>query len=205
LQQSTRLPEFLGSYDYAQLYNQALANEGIDPVFSEEDLQDYKSDKDPIFHPNTDWLKIYRRAAPIQKHNLSVNGGSEALQYFVTLAYLDQKSLFSDENSDLGYERFNLRSNFNIKATNTTEVSLDVSGYYSNLETYPIPDYDINYPSINNPPTTVAQYPNGLFGTGYSNANSWARLEQSGYRKNNDNTLLSKLASKYSIYKWIIG
>jgi len=199
LQQSTRLPEFVDSHEYATLYNQALANEGLDPAYSAEDIQLFENGNDPIFHPNTDWLEIYRGAAPIQKHNFSVNGGSKGIQYFVSLGYLNQKSLFSDINSDLGYDRFNLRSNINIKTTNTTEVSLDLSGYYSNLNTYPIPDYDINFPSLNNPPTTVAQYPNGLYGTGYGNANPLARLEQSGYSRSNDNALLSKLEIEQDI------
>lgn len=193
LQQSTRLPEFLGSYDYANLLNQAYENDDADPIYNSEDLQAFKNGNDPIFHPNTDWLNIYRGAAPIQKHNFSVNGGSEGVQYFVSLGYLDQQSLFSDINSDFGYDRFNLRSNINIKATNTTDVSLDISGYYSNNNSYSVPDYDINYPSITNPPTTVEQYANGLYGTGFQNRNPLARLVESGYRKSNDNALLTKL------------
>ena len=92
-----------------------------------------------------------------------------------------------------------MRSNINIKATKTTDVSLDISGYYSNNQTYSVFDYDINYPSINNPPTTVEVYPNGLYGTGYQNRNPRARIAQSGYSKTNDNALLSKLEIRQDI------
>ncbi|MBE0652559.1 MAG: TonB-dependent receptor, partial [Bacteroidales bacterium] len=199
LQQSTRLPEFLDSYEYANLLNQAYENDGQSPIYSSQDIEAFRIGNDPIFHPNTDWLDIYRGAAPIQKHNLTVNGGIDKIQYFVSLGYLDQKSLFSDINPDLGYDRFNLRSNVNIQASKTTMVSLDLSGYYSNLQNYSVFDYDINYPSITNPPTTVERYPNGLYGPGYLNRNPRARIEQSGYSKSNDNSLLSKLEIRQEI------
>ena len=94
LQQSTRLPEFVGSYDYANYLNQAYENDGQSPIYNSEDLQAFKSGNDPIFHPNTDWINIYRGTAPIQKHNLSVSGGKEAVQYFVSLDILT-RNLYS--------------------------------------------------------------------------------------------------------------
>ncbi len=190
-QKSDRLPKYMGSYDYANLFNQALINEGKEPVFSNSDLTLFQNGSDPIFHPNTDWLKPMRGSAPMQKFNLSATGGSETVQYFISFNMLNQENLLHDLNSSLGYNRYSFRSNINAQATKTTKISLDVSGYVSD-KTEPGYYFNVFSPMLINPPNYVAQYPNGLFGAGFNNNNGWARAAQSGYYKDDPNALLTK-------------
>ena len=51
LQQPTRLPTFLGSYDHAVLRNESLANDGARPAFTEEDIEHYRLGDSPYTHP----------------------------------------------------------------------------------------------------------------------------------------------------------
>src|SRR5690606_7869071 len=55
IQQPVKLPQFLGAYDYASLYNEALANDGKAPLYSQADLDAYQNGSDPIGHPDVDW------------------------------------------------------------------------------------------------------------------------------------------------------
>lgn len=193
LQQATRLPDYVNSYEYAKLYNAALENEGRPILYSPEDIQKYKDGSDPIFHPNTNWLNILKGTAPMQQHNLTVSGGTEKAQYFLSFNYLSQKSLLSNLNPELGYKRYNFRSNIDVNATKSTRVSVDISGYLSTT-TEPGAGYDFVFENINrDAPVYAGKYPNGLYGPGYSTRNGWAAVTESGYRRYGNNALLTRL------------
>lgn len=193
-QHATRLPEFLDSYGYANLFNIARANEGItDPLYTTEDLKLYKDGTDPIFHPNTNWHDIVQGTAPMQQYNLSLRGGSETVKFFTSFNYLNQKSLLSDINNDLKFNRYNLRSNIDIQATRSTKVLLDVSAYLSTY-TEPGAGYGFVFENINRcPPIYAGKYPNGKYGPGFSSRNAWAAATDSGYQRYGDNGFLSRL------------
>lgn len=193
LQQATRLPNYVNAATYADLYNKALINEGRPVLYSPDDIQKYASGSDPILHPNTDWLSIVRGTAPMQQHNLTVNGGTDKIRYFLLFNYLNQKSLLSDQNSALGFNRYNFRSNIDVQATPTTRVALDVSGYLG-TRTEPGAGYYFVFENINrDAPVYAGRYPNGLYGPGYSTRNGWAAVTESGYQRNGTNGLLSRL------------
>jgi len=192
LQKATRFPDYVDSYGYADLYNKALENEGRPALYSPEDLQKFKNNSDPILFPNTDWFSIARGTAPMEQHNLSVNGGTEKVQYFLSFNYLNQKSLFNKINNQLGFERYNFRSNIDVKATNTTRILVDLSGYMG-IRTDPGSGYHFVFENMNRPaPVYAAKYPNGLYGPGYSARNGWAAITESGYQRNESNALLSR-------------
>lgn len=86
---------------YAQLYNQALANDGTAPFFTNP--QQYGK--------GTDWQNVIFGNAPIMDHHLSVSGGNETANYFTALGYLDQKGIVTPDFSN--YKKFNLRANTN--------------------------------------------------------------------------------------------
>ena len=66
-QQAMRLPDFLGSYDYAQLYNEAMVND-LGPgseVYSPADLEAYKNGTDKYRYPNVNWYnQLLRTLSP---------------------------------------------------------------------------------------------------------------------------------------------
>src|SRR5690606_6426502 len=55
VQTPVRTPKFLDSYESALLVNEALKNDGLQPRFSQEDLDLFKSGSDPYGHPNVNW------------------------------------------------------------------------------------------------------------------------------------------------------
>jgi TonB-linked SusC/RagA family outer membrane protein len=63
---------------------------------------------------NTDWYEAILRDGPIQSHSVDVTGGSARAAYAVGVNYFDQEGILDMPNE---YERFNLRSKVDFKAT----------------------------------------------------------------------------------------
>ncbi len=63
---------------------------------------------------NTDWYKEILRPAGIQNHSISVEGGNQSASYSIGVNYFGQEGVLDMKNE---YERFNLRSKIDFKAT----------------------------------------------------------------------------------------
>jgi TonB-linked SusC/RagA family outer membrane protein len=68
---------------------------------------------------NTDWYGEILRIAPIQNHSLDFTGGTEKVRYTVGTNYFMQEGILNMQNE---FERFNLRSNVEVKANNWLSV-----------------------------------------------------------------------------------
>src|SRR5690606_2664158 len=70
--------QYLDSYEVALLRNHALANEGLPPEWTEEDLAHFRDGTDPYGHPNVDWADLLLRKNPLQfKYNINISGGTD--------------------------------------------------------------------------------------------------------------------------------
>jgi TonB-linked SusC/RagA family outer membrane protein len=88
-----------------------------DATFIQNAMQRYgRSRIDPsIPEPNTDWYSEILRPAPITNHSLDFAGGTEKAKYSLGGNYFLQDGIMDTENK---YERFNLRTKVDLKATN---------------------------------------------------------------------------------------
>ncbi len=142
----TNLRKGMNSYDYARLYNESLKNDAYvsgavyTPKFTDADLDLYKSGADPIFHPNTDWYSLALKPQALQtQHNLSINGGTEKVRYFVSAGFFSQGGQFNhtdlvkDFDANRKYKRYNFRSNFDFDVTKRLKVSIDLSSQTENI------------------------------------------------------------------------
>ncbi|WP_186756222.1 TonB-dependent receptor [Echinicola salinicaeni] len=206
--QPTRLPEFVGAADYMRIYNEALFNEGKQPVFSDDLIGRYESGQDPDLYPNNNWLDLLRDATYNTRHTLSFRGGSDKARFFVSGAYFKESGIFesnplADYNNNIGLNRYNLRSNVDFDVTETTMLSVDLSGQY--LET--------NYPGVGTTNLfqnmtiaapylypmvfsdgTLASHPNPPGGNTGNTANPYVMLMESGYAKEWRSSLQSKVS-----------
>jgi len=138
LQQPTRLLDFTDSYTYAQRYNEAQLNDdpNLDPInlrFTPEALEAFRTGSNPILYPNTDWTDYLLKSTARQSQgNVNMSGGTDRVKYFVSLGILNQDGLF--KTFDAGYDynfsfqRYNYRSNLDIKVTNTTKLGVTIGG-----------------------------------------------------------------------------
>lgn len=132
----TRLPKFLNSYEYAQLYNEAQINDGVNPAnvkYSAAAIEHFRTGDDPWLYPDTDWQKqMMRSSSPQQRYNLNISGGTERTKYYVSAGYLSQTGIWKDfglgyDNTD-NMKRYNFRSNLDIDVTKMLTASISLGG-----------------------------------------------------------------------------
>lgn len=111
VQEATRLPKTLNSYEYATLYNEMCQNIGQAIKYSDEELAKFKDGTDPMY-PNNNYFDIYYRTAHMQNHRVNVSGGSDAFQYAVMFGYLDQEGILKCTDYNKADFRANLDSYF---------------------------------------------------------------------------------------------
>ncbi|QKJ28782.1 TonB-dependent receptor [Mucilaginibacter mali] len=145
LQTPTQRPHFLDAYNTALLRNEAGYNDAritggtaltnYVPEFSAADLQKFQDGSDPYGHPNVDWYNtLFKKFAGINKSNFDLSGGTENVQYFVSLGYEDQGGMMrnfntsNDLDNNYAFNRFNFRSNLDIKASKSLSFKVDLSG-----------------------------------------------------------------------------
>ncbi len=70
---------------------------------------------------------------PTQKHNLSVSGGRDQVNYYLSLGYQDQEGMYRIETDK--FKRYNVMSRFNAKVTDWFNVSAKVNFNRTNYDT----------------------------------------------------------------------
>ncbi|WP_161496092.1 SusC/RagA family TonB-linked outer membrane protein [Zobellia sp. OII3] len=135
--QPTVIPQMASSVQYADIVNElriynnipsaewgaastAIRNTGIyespnseaeaSAVYSPEDVAGYKAGQDDYLYPNTDWFgDAFKDWALQSRHNLSISGGGENVQFFSSIGYQDQDAYY--KNSANRYQQYNFRIN----------------------------------------------------------------------------------------------
>ncbi|WP_290797528.1 SusC/RagA family TonB-linked outer membrane protein [Flavihumibacter sp. UBA7668] len=108
LSQPTYLPRKISSFELASLINKVDENEGNVGRYTPEDVQKYRDQSDPLNFPNNDWQElVLKNFAPTSRHNLSINGGSKQLQYYASLGYQNQGTLYQFNTNWM--KRYNYR------------------------------------------------------------------------------------------------
>ncbi len=137
------LPKVADSYTFATYFNDANANSGTSPQFDAAHMQrikDYQDGKitttvipnpnNPSYwadgylygNDNVNWYDaIYRNWVPSQEHNFSVQGGSESINYYLSLNYLDQNGLM-EFNQDT-YDRYSGTAKINAQITDWAQLN----------------------------------------------------------------------------------
>lgn len=128
-------PEFLNSYQYAGLLNEALLNDGKAPMYTQTDLELYRTGASPYTHPDVDWQDVLmRHTAPIQQYNLNFSGGGKVAKYFIDLNVYDQAGFLKQDNTLNSYDtresvkKYSLRTNTDIAITDHTQFKVNVFG-----------------------------------------------------------------------------
>lgn len=120
-QTPSRFPEKVSALDHAILSNEARANDGSGPKYTDAEIELFGSPD--FFGENFDDFML--NTALQTNQNLSASGGTEGYNYYVSFGYLKQDGIVI--NTD--YERINLQLNQNIKLRNNLNFS--IRGGYS--------------------------------------------------------------------------
>lgn len=124
-----RLPEYLGAYDYAVLYNEARANDGLLPKYTQEQLAGYRNSLGPndLFFPDVDWYSLFlNKASLYRKATVDMIGGSERVRYSLVAGYVGGSG-FEAIGQVPDLNRINVRGNLDVKVTEYLSVTADVA------------------------------------------------------------------------------
>lgn len=123
-QSVTRLPQFVNSWEQAEIFNQAQANEGRPIKYSDEDINNFKNSNNSDEYPNTNWLDLLYNGSGIQQnHYVSLDGGSEKAQYLLSFGYFDQEGVVKHSGND----RYTINLNVSTKISDRLQVNGKVS------------------------------------------------------------------------------
>lgn len=161
IQKATRLPEVISnSVTYMELQNEAKVNSGMQPLFSEETIEEWRQGDDPILYPNTDWLEyILGDKAGMHSHSFSLNGGAEQARYRISMNYLDQDGIMERTNTD----QYTLRTNFDSRVSERLNFGINLSGKWRN-RLQPGSMLSILYDNLSTTPMVLPQHPDGRYG-----------------------------------------
>ncbi|MGI8636832.1 MAG: SusC/RagA family TonB-linked outer membrane protein, partial [Segetibacter sp.] len=146
---------------------------------------------------NTDWYDVITKRSLIQNHNLSISGGSDKINYFLSGGYVGDGGIIKTNK----FDRFTLRSNNEYKLTNSLKLSTLVSYSRTNLRDVDLGVFDIAYRAAPYVPARVG----ALYGnTSLSNniGNPLLNLD-----KNNNSSVGNRLqgtfAADYKPVNWL--
>ena len=114
--------------DFMEIQNAGLIANGQAPRFSQGKIDEWRNDagRNPTIYPNTDWQDhIYRNPSVVQNHNLSVTGGSQTVDYNISLGYVDNPGMIYYTD----YKRYQLRSNIRVNIKPWLSVGANIFGY----------------------------------------------------------------------------
>ncbi len=128
-QEVTRLPEYLNSWEFAEAVNEIQQNEGSGILYSQAEIDKFRSGEDPINYPNKDHMNdLFNSGNGLQtKHNLIFSGGSGNTQYFFSMGYLKQNGIVQQNY----YDQYNLRLNIDSKLMENLNLNVRLSGITS--------------------------------------------------------------------------
>ena len=130
------LPKYMGSAEYMTYYNQARQNDGLAPLYSEEDIYNHGSGINPYRYPNLDMYSsdYIKKAYNRTEATAEVTGGNQRVKYYTTFGYYKEGNLVKvGKNEDNYISRFFVRGNMDLKLNDilTAQADANVTFYDS--------------------------------------------------------------------------
>ena len=160
-QMSTK-PSFFNSAEYAQLRNQAAANDGLGDnfYFSSEQIAGFQSGTEEALYPNNNWRDMFLKdVSSMQRVGVDLSGGSDKVVFFSNVNFLHQGKFYETEQTDYksnnNYTWVNFRSNVDVSLGRYLTGELRLAGNVKKERTAGGGFMDAIYPSLFTVPSTV--------------------------------------------------
>lgn len=185
-QNPTRLPKWVNSTDYATLYNEALANDGLAPKYSDTDIENYRKGTDPDLYPNSNQTdELFSKSGFQHSHHVQLDGGTEKTRYNLSLGYLNREGIIAQ--TDL--ERYSIRGNLDFDISKRINFGVNFS-YIRQEKSQPYQSInELVHRSYRETPVTPIKWSNGNWVAFMNEHNSVAKAQSGGYDHYTDNFL----------------
>lgn len=192
---SPRMPEYVDAVDYAILANEARGARSKSPIYTDTEIELFRSGLDPDLYPNVNWRDVILNDYVINnQHHLSLSGGGTNARYYVSMGIMNQGAVFKQDESaskhstNVDYHQYNFRANVDANMTKSTLLSLNMETIITKRNS---PGYGDNNNALwsaqaNLPATIVpVRYSNGTlpaYGTNANEISPYVQLNYTGYK-----------------------
>ncbi|MFA9390351.1 MAG: SusC/RagA family TonB-linked outer membrane protein [Prolixibacteraceae bacterium] len=123
-------PNYLGSSDYMSNYNQALLNDGLEPLYADSTMNRYATQANPYRYPSVDYYSsdYLRKMYNTYSANADFSGGNDRARFYAFGGFEKQNSLLNfGEGKNENTTRMNLRANIDLKLNDYISTYVNVS------------------------------------------------------------------------------
>ena len=124
IQSPKSMPKLLDAYKTMTLYNERNLNNvnGGSKIYTDEMFDEFRNGT----RRETDWNNlIFAKTSPQTNHNITVLGGNDKTQYFVSFGAFYQEGFF--KSGDLNYHKYNITSNLTTEVYRGLKLSLNIN------------------------------------------------------------------------------
>ncbi|MDB4883249.1 MAG: TonB-dependent outer membrane protein SusC/RagA, partial [Gemmatimonadetes bacterium] len=157
--------------------NEVYVNSGQAPKYTPGYIDSTARGLDPIKYPNTNWLGLIYKTAPMADQTVRLSGGNDLATLSLSGNYFDQEGVLT---APAYYKRYTMRgnSNFNVSKRLTAQANLMLM---DEKTVRPRGEGDAEFRALHDtPPTSLAQYPDGSYSWSKSAYNPLALLREQG-------------------------
>ena len=163
----TRMIDIADPITYMRLNNEAVSTRnplGILPYSEAKIAATMNPNRNPYVYPAVDWIEeMFKPAAMNQRVNFNISGGGKVARYYLAATFNQDNGLMRNEgmnnfNTNIDLKKYNVRTNFNVNVTKTTEVAFKFQGNFDDyrgpieagniLFDYAVHASPVDYPKI---------------------------------------------------------
>lgn len=130
-----RYPEYLGAAEYMTLYNQARKNDGLEPLYSQNDIYYTSTGENPWRYPDVNFYssdyirKVYNRTDA----DLQITGGNERARFYTNINYYHTDDWYKfGEGKNNNTNRFSVRGNVDLNISSWVSAYVDAAAAFYN-------------------------------------------------------------------------
>ena len=137
LRSPIEIPSYMGSADYMTWYNQARVNDGLSPLYSDAEIENYRSGN-PYRYPSTEfysdqWLRKFKNYYDV---NAEFSGGNKNVKYYVNTGFNSQGSLIDfGQWKSARNNTINVRTNIDLKINDWIDTEVDATALFRDNKT----------------------------------------------------------------------
>ena len=210
-------PQFVDGYTYGLAINEARANDGLTPMYNDNEIGALKSGQYPFLYPSVNWVdETFKNTASTNNFNMEFSGGQGRFRYFAMLDLIADKGFINGSEVNEGYStqdkyvRGNMRMNMDIDLTPTTDLRINLLGMLledsrpgSNINPW---DMVYSIPSAAFPVRDKDGFFAGSANTAWPGTkNPVGQTRAAAYYKNHNRLLFSDITIKQDLSSWTEG
>ncbi|MFC2087615.1 TonB-dependent receptor [Bacteroidota bacterium] len=203
VQKPVRYLQKLDSWQVATMENEKNINSGLNPIWTDQEIQTFKDQSDPWNYPNTDWMDLLMQGSGFtQNHNLAISGGTDMSRYRLSVGYFNQEGIVKYTD----YKRYNIRFNLDSKLSERFKLFLTTSLSQGITDEPMTPPFNTTLTQIFRQVNRVAPYrlnktQDGEWVWATNDGNPIAWIEEGGSILAKDSRVLGNLGGEYTIVK----